>query len=113
MPPNTKKLLADMLEAARLIEQFTRGKSKDDWSADELLRSAVYFRYVVIGEALSQLRTSDSATADQISEASRIVGFRNQIVHGYAQIDDEITWRIVEQKLPVLIRELQQLLAIS
>lgn len=46
----------------------------------------------------------------RISEAGRIIGFRNQVIHGYSKIDDEITWRIIEQKLSVLRTEVDQLL---
>jgi uncharacterized protein with HEPN domain len=76
-----------------------------------LLRAGIYYEFVVVGEALSQLRELDEATAERISEHWRIVGFRNQIIHGYAKIDDEITWRIIRDKLPVLRRELEELLA--
>jgi uncharacterized protein with HEPN domain len=48
---------------------------------------------------------------DGISEHSRIIAFRNQIIHGYARIDDEITWRIIQDKLPILLEELKGLLA--
>jgi uncharacterized protein with HEPN domain len=75
--------------------------------------AAVYYEFVIIGEALTNLRQTDEPTYDRISENSRIVGFRNQIIHGSAKIDDEITWRIIEDKLPVLHRELQDLLANS
>jgi uncharacterized protein with HEPN domain len=59
---------------------------------------------------LSRLRQQDDATTQRITEHMRIIGFRNQIIHGYGLIDDEITWRIIEQKLPVLVLELEQLL---
>jgi uncharacterized protein with HEPN domain len=76
-----------------------------------LLRSAIYFKFVIIGEALAQLAKQDPAAAGRISEVPRIIGFRNQIIHGYAKIDDEITWRIIETKVPILIEELEQLLS--
>jgi uncharacterized protein with HEPN domain len=65
---------------------------------------------VIIGEALTQLRSFDPQTAQRISDFSRIIGFRNQVVHGYAKVDDEITWRIISGNLPVLKRELEELL---
>ncbi len=64
-----------------------------------------------IGEALAQLRVLDPETAARLTEHARIVAFRNQVIHGYGKIDDEITWRIIDSKLPILRRELKQLLA--
>lgn len=100
-----------MSDAAEAIIAFSRGKNLSDLQSDPLLRSGIYFQFIVIGEALTQLRTSDAATVERISEYRRIIGFRNQIVHGYAKVDDEITWRIVQDKLPILRSELEQLLA--
>jgi uncharacterized protein with HEPN domain len=111
MRPDSRKLLEDMREAADAIAAFVTGKSLSDLSSDALLRSGIYFQFIIIGEALSQLRTSDEETTERISEYWRIIGFRNQIVHGYARIDDEITWRIVQDKLPVLRSELKSLLS--
>jgi uncharacterized protein with HEPN domain len=66
---------------------------------------------MIVGEALTRIRDDHPDVIDRISEHWRIIGFRNQIIHGYAKIDDEITWRIVETKLPILRIELDQLLS--
>ena len=97
MPPEAKKLLTDMLEAAQLIHGFIAGKTLFDMTQDKLLRSGVYFQFTIIGEALSKLRAFDAALAGRISESPRIIGFRNQVIHGYSKIDDEITWRIISE----------------
>lgn len=110
MQPESRKLLADMREATDAISAFAANKCLADLANDALLRSGIYFQFIIIGEALSQLRTSDESTVERISEHWRIIGFRNQIVHGYSKIDDEITWRIVQDKLPVLRAELERLL---
>ncbi|HSZ58234.1 MAG TPA: HepT-like ribonuclease domain-containing protein [Tepidisphaeraceae bacterium] len=111
MPPESRTLLEDMRKAADVIADFVTNKSRDDLVQDKLLRAGIYYEFVIIGEALSRLRDSDLPTAQRISEYARIIAFRNQITHGYAKIDDEITWRIIETKLPVLRGELQALLA--
>jgi uncharacterized protein with HEPN domain len=110
MQPKARKWLLDMLESANSITEFVAGKSFSDFTSDKMLRGAVYYQYVIIGEALTQLRNFDSETAERISDFSRIIGFRNQVVHGYAKVDDEITWRIIGGSLPVLKRELEELL---
>jgi uncharacterized protein with HEPN domain len=75
-----------------------------------MLRSAIYWQFALIGESLSKLRNLDPPTFDLISESWRIVGFRNQILHGYAVIQDRITWQIIQDKLPLLKVELENLL---
>lgn len=99
-----------MREAAMAVVDFTHGHVMDDLRNEDILRSAVYYKFVIIGEALSKLRQRDPSTAERLSEYNRIIGFRNQIIHGYSMVDHETTWRIVEQKIPILIRELDELL---
>jgi uncharacterized protein with HEPN domain len=110
MPPEVRKLLADMAAAADSITHFARGRQLQDLDTDDLLRSGIYWKFVVIGEALSQLKRIDEPTYSSISESWRIVGFRNQIIHGYSAIKDTVTWQIIQDKVPVLRMELAELL---
>jgi uncharacterized protein with HEPN domain len=66
--------------------------------------------FSVIGEALVQLARHDTVLAERITDSRNIVAFRNILIHAYAHIDDRIVWDIVEYKLPVLIREVNELM---
>lgn len=107
----SKKYLYDIAHAAELALQFVAGKSFSDYVSDPLLRSAVERQLQTAGEALSQLAKMDPATASRMSEESRIIAFRNILVHGYANIDDRIVWNVLEQKLPTLRREAEGMLS--
>lgn len=116
MPPDDQpiaeqamKWLIDAQQAARSIIAFAKTRRVDDLADDDLFRSAIYWKFMIVGEALSRLRSLDETKLARVHEAHRIIGFRNQIVHGYSRIDDEITWRIIEQKLPVLLDDLRRL----
>ena len=111
MQPEIKKYLSDMLESARAVQTFVASSPRPPSLADRLHRSAVYFEFCIIGEALTQIRQRSPELLNRIAEASRIIGFRNQIAHGYSHLDDAITWRIITDKLPVLIKDLETLLA--
>jgi len=50
--PETLKYLFDILQACRLLEEFTSGKSLADFERDAMLRSAVERQFEIIGEAL-------------------------------------------------------------
>jgi uncharacterized protein with HEPN domain len=110
MPPESAKFLQDMLDAALAIESYAGGKSETHFLADRALRDAVQWNFCVIGEALSQLRRQDEATADRISETPKIIGLRNQLIHGYGVIDSRITWNIIVEKLPTFVAEVRALL---
>jgi uncharacterized protein with HEPN domain len=111
MRPESAKLLSDILDASNRIEDYTRGKTRDAYLVDAELRDAVQWNFTVIGEALAQLHKTDANTAEQITEWRRIIGFRNQLIHGYGVIKNEITWDIIENKVPVLRTEVRRLLA--
>ncbi|MFN0070800.1 MAG: DUF86 domain-containing protein [Chloroflexota bacterium] len=45
-----------------------------------------------------------------MTEIQRIIGCRNILVHGYAEIDDELVWKVAGSDLPPLIEVLDRLL---
>lgn len=110
MPPEVAKYLYDIRDAANAIEQATRGATFESYLQNRTMRDAVQWNYCVIGEALSQLKKLDEQTAAKITDYTRIIGLRNQLIHGYGVIDHRITWSIIATKLPILQKELQQLL---
>ena len=92
--------LWDALKAAEAVQSFLRGKTYEAFVEDDLLRSAVERQLEIIGEALSQLAKVDPQIADNVPELRRIIAFRNILVHGYAAIDYDTVWRLIEDKLP-------------
>jgi len=46
----------------------------------------------------------------RVTDARRIVAFRNRLIHGYASVANEVVWGVVEGNLAVLQREIQALL---
>lgn len=111
MPPELKKILFDMQTAAERITRFTRGRTLEDYTEDDFLRSAVERQFEIIGEAMTRLIKRDVSIASTISEYRKIAGFRNALIHGYDSIDDVTSWGIITLKLPVLQSELAQLLS--
>lgn len=110
MQRDARAYLWDIADAAESIRAFTAGKDLDAYLQDELLRAAVERKFGVIGEALSQLLRSLPEYRDRITMVGEIVAFRNQIVHGYATLRDDMVWEIVRIYLPKLQAEVAELL---
>jgi uncharacterized protein with HEPN domain len=110
MQREAKSYLWDIANAAASIRAFTDGKNLDVYLNDDMLRAAVERKFGIVGEALSQLLRNFPAYRDKITLVGDIVGFRNQIVHGYATVRDDIVWEIVQVYLPRLHKEVVQLL---
>jgi uncharacterized protein with HEPN domain len=108
--PDVRKFLHDIKTACALIEGFVRGKTIDDYLADPMLRSAVERQFEIVGEALNQSSRVDAGLLDRITDARRVIAFRNRLIHGYSSISDEVVWGIVEASLPRLLSEVSCLL---
>jgi uncharacterized protein with HEPN domain len=110
MPPEIAKLLWDMDDAAGKIQRYASGRSFADYASDDYFRSAVERQFATVGEAMTRLLKADPALAQRITDYRKIMSFRNVIVHGYDAIDDATTWGVIENKLPLLRKELASLL---
>jgi uncharacterized protein with HEPN domain len=73
--------------------------------------SAVERQFEIIGEAFTGLRRSAPELANAIPDLPRIVAFRNVLIHGYATVDDQLVWGVVEGDLPILLDTLARMLA--
>lgn len=111
MHADARKLLWDSQECAERIARFTAGKTFTEYLADEYLRSAVERQFEIIGEAMNQLRRADPGIAAAVPELPRIIAFRNILIHGYASVDNQLVWGVLETDLPSLRATLARLLA--
>jgi len=111
MPPEVLKYLFDIDQACALLTGFVAGKSLADYEADALLRSAVERQFEIAGEALNQMLKRQPDLASAITDSARIIAFRNVLIHGYAQVTNSVVWGIVQQNLPILCKEVKDLLA--
>jgi uncharacterized protein with HEPN domain len=110
MQRDAKAFLWDIANASASIRTFTSDKDLNAYLKDEMLRAAVERKFGIIGEALAQLLQHFPAYRAKVTLPSEIVAFRNQIVHGYATVRDDIVWEIVQVYLPTLHEEVTKLL---
>ena len=82
------------------------GKDWSDYQGDPMLRAATERQFEIIGEALNQLRKYSPQLAARVRDQEKIIGFRNVLIHGYAEIDDSVVWNAVCEKLPPLLADL-------
>lgn len=109
-PDRTPGTLEDIRDAAAFIFQATKGRTEEDYRRERLLRQAVERNFEIIGEALGRLARNDPDTAERIGEHERIIAFRNILIHGYDLVDDALGWDTIQNKVPVLLTEVEELL---
>ena len=110
MRPEVPKWLEDIRDSAEYIISATRYKDLDGYAADRTLRQAVERNFEIIGEALNRISRSDAAAAERLGNYRQIIAFRNVLVHGYDHIEVEIVWRVIQGRLPDLLRAVDGLL---
>ena len=106
-----KKYLFDIQQSCDLIAQFTDGQDFEGYQRNAMMRSAVERQFITIGEALNQLLKRFLELEVKITEARKIIDFRNVLTHGYISISNQVVWDIVQTHLPDLRQEVNQLLA--
>ena len=110
MNPEARTFAQDILEHANRIQDFLADKTFDDYTNDWVIRSAVERQFSIIGEAMNGLAHHAPAAAAAITAYPRIIAFRNILIHGYSQVDNEIVWDIAQSYLPTLLTEVTNLL---
>lgn len=108
-PRDVRVYLFDIQRAAEAILAFTRAKTLDDYLGDLMLRSAVERQFEIVGEAIAHACAVEPRLDDEVRDAHAIVAFRNRVIHGYADVDDEIVWENVA-RLPALLADVERAL---
>jgi len=110
MPPDRRDMarLWDMLDAARAIIEFIRGKRYEDLLRERMLRNAVERNLEIIGEAARSVSQGFRDAHPEIQWRA-MVSLRNVLAHEYGEIRYERLWTISTEQLPVLVGQLEEL----
>ena len=103
-----RERLLDIQEAIERIEKYTV-RGREAFEQDELIQTWVLHHLQMIGEAVRALSPELTQKHSEIAW-SKIVGMRNILVHNYFSIDAAIIWAVIENDLPVLKQQINQLL---
>ena len=106
MPRDPEVYLADMLDAVERVLRYTDGMTKAAFLADQRTRDAVLHNLEILGEAAKKVpdaRRGDLAAV----EWRKMAGMRDMIAHPYFDVDPEIVWDVVQEKLRPLAAALR------
>ena len=110
MDNNIKTWLYDILSSINEIESYFIDRSKEFkvYENDVRTKRAVERNIEIIGEAMNRILKEDSEII--ISNSRKIVDVRNRIIHGYDSVSDDVIWGIVIRHLPILQKEVENML---
>jgi len=100
----------DILDAMDKAEILVEGFTYKEFETDFRTNFAVVRALEIIGEAAKRLPVS---LREQYSEIPwrGMAGMRDRIIHGYDTVDLQIVWDVVEQDIPEIKPQIQQILA--
>ncbi len=104
------KYLYDIQYVISLIDSFSEEiENFFVYQSDLKTQSAIERQLGIIGEAVNKFRQEEREIV--LSHTKQIVDFRNRIIHSYDNIDASIVWAILKNHLPVLKKEVDEILS--
>ncbi len=101
--------LTHIFDAATSILNETEGITKEQFEASEVLQGFVERKLEIIGEATK--RIPDEFKKNHVDIPWKdMAGMRDILIHQYTEIDEEIVWKTIKQKIPQLKARIQGLL---
>ena len=109
MSRDLRLYLTDILIAGEKILRYTEGMNFENFVADDRTFDAVIRNLQIIGEAVKNI-PNDVRELNPEMEWRKIAGLRDILAHAYFQIEDEIIWDVMQNKVPSLLGVVSQLL---
>ncbi len=109
MSRSLKLYLEDILQSGNKVLNFTTNMTLEELVRDERTFDAVAHNLQIIGEATKNIPEEIRSQYPQV-EWRKIAGLRDIIAHTYFSIDEEIIWDIIQNKLSILLEQIQNIL---
>lgn len=102
--------LLSILEAIEKILSYSNSyKNPDDFFTNQRDFDAAMMNFIVIGEMVVRLSDAFKEKYNHI-DWYKISGFRNIVAHNYLGIDAEEVWQIIQNHIPVLKKNITDIL---
>lgn len=97
-----------ILDCISNIKNYTKGFDEEDFLRNKLIQDAVIRNFEIIGEATKHLNSTFREKYPNI-EWKKIAGMRDKLIHDYMGVDLWAVWGVVEDLLPNLEQDINQI----
>ena len=105
-----KNRLEHILDHIDKVLGAAEGKTFAEFNDDPILFGAIAYYTMIIGEAAYML-TKEFKEQYASTPWRQIEGMRHHIVHGYAQIQKDMLWNVVQEDLLPLKEQVEHMLS--
>ena len=112
MPERDRLHLLRMRDAAQHAKDFVKGRDRADLDTDRLFQLALAKAVELIGESASHISDELRTQQPHISW-KKIIGMRHVLVHNYWRVEMDVVWDTVNNDIPPLIDQMQQLIEMA
>ena len=98
-----------MRDNAQRVLTAMQSRSRSDISTDEMLQAALIRWMEVIGEAARRVPNEFRERYPGVPWR-QTTDLRNVLIHDYDTIDLDLLWRIIQERLPALLEQLQAII---
>ena len=105
---NDKYYLNKIIDDIKFVIINTENMTLEEFDADEMVNSAVNFKFIQISENSTKL-TIELVNKNSNIPWHKIKGLRNKIVHDYDNVFFDIIFNTIKKDLPTLLEQLLNL----
>jgi uncharacterized protein with HEPN domain len=110
MMKSDKIYLLHIRDSISLILSYTENFTSEDFYKDNLVKDAVIRNLEIIGEASKKV-SLELTLANPKIPWTKMAGMRDKLIHNYMGVDIELVWRVVEEILPSIKEEINQIIS--
>ncbi len=94
-----------MLAAALAALDYAQG-DREAFHEDKMRRDAILRNLEILGEAAKRVSSATKLAHPHVPRRA-IAGMRDKLIHDYGNVDADLVWRIIEDRLPGLVASLR------
>jgi uncharacterized protein with HEPN domain len=101
--------LQHMIDAAHKAIEFSQGYDRATLDQDEMRTLAIVRLVEILGEAAKQISEPLRQAHPEVPWR-QMAGTRDRLTHAYFEVDLDVIWGIVNRELPILVKQLEDIL---
>lgn len=109
MTKNPLLYITHILDAAKSIQAQIKEITKEQFESSELLQGFVERKLEIIGEATKRIPDDFKQKHPSIPWKD-MAGMRDILIHQYTEVDEDIVWKTIKQKIPTLKEQIENIL---